>query len=52
MDLETAWELEETAANVEVIGNKRTFADGILLMTYAIFWFSEAQRILSLSRSE
>ena len=52
MDLETLKKIERLATNVEANGNKRAFAAGILLMTYAILRFSDVQRRRSLETND
>ena len=48
MDLETIRNLEDSAANVEILISKRAFAAGILLMTYDSLRFADVQRLRSL----
>ena len=46
-DLETVRKLEETATNVDGVSNRRAFAAGILLITYARLRFADVQKIRS-----
>ena len=48
MDINTVKEIEHIALNPEVCSYKRAFASGILLVTYAIPRFDDAQRLASL----
>ena len=52
MDLETLEKVERLATNVEVCGDKRAFAAGILLMAYASLRFSDVQRLRSLETND
>ena len=52
MDIDTIRKLENTATNVDVALNKRAFADGILLMTYASLRFADVRMMRSFEINE
>ena len=52
MDIDTIRKLENDAANVEVALSKRSFAAGILLVTYSGLRFAGVQRMRSFETTE